>query len=130
LRRAVELAERVIASAHHGQHVAGGVVHGQQRRLRARVLFERRPARRALHCAAQLHVDHVTGFREHVSEALAGPLPVVRLDHNRMGAYARIDLQGQDAGDQGMNVVAGAAAGGPIGMAIAGQSVAIGQHIV
>ena len=38
---AIELGERKVAAAHHGEHVAGGVVHGHQRALRAGVLLQR-----------------------------------------------------------------------------------------
>ncbi len=37
---AVELGERVIAAADHGEHIAGGVVHGHQGALRAGVLLQ------------------------------------------------------------------------------------------
>ena len=41
LRGAIEDRERVVAAAHHGQHVAAGVIDGQQSPLRARILLER-----------------------------------------------------------------------------------------
>ena len=76
---AVEFRERVVASADHGEHVAGGVVHGQQRALRAGVLLEcGAVARAAFHDRGKVDVDDVAGFDERVGEALAGPFPVFR----------------------------------------------------
>ena len=49
LRGAVELRERVVAAADHGEHVAGGVVHGHDRALRAGVLLERGALRGSFH---------------------------------------------------------------------------------
>ncbi len=93
LRGAVELGERVVAAAHHGQHVAGGVVDGQQRALCAGVLLERGAARRALHGIGQVDIDDVAGLDERVAVALPGPLPVVGQEDDFTGADAGANLQ-------------------------------------
>ena len=105
---AVELRERVVAPADHGQHVAGGVVHGHQRALRAGVLLQRGAACTVPSMAsAKVNVDHVAGLDQRIAVALAGPLPVLGQQHDLVVADAGVNLQRQDAGDQGMHIIAG-----------------------
>ena len=115
--------ERVVASADHGQHVAAGVVDGQQRALRAGVLLERGAARAALRGRGQADVDDVAGLGQRVAVALAGPLPVGGQKDNfraclTAGPMRASNLERKRARDESMNVVAGSSGYSPVGMAI------------
>ena len=78
LRGAVELRERVVAAAHHGENVAGGVVDGEDGALRAGVLLEGGALRAAFARVGEMNVDHVARLDERIAVALAGPGPVCR----------------------------------------------------
>ena len=77
---AIELGERVVAAAHHGQHVAGGVVHDHEGGFGAGVLLQGGAARLALHDGAQVDVDDVARFDQNIPVALAGPGPIFGLE--------------------------------------------------
>ena len=82
-------------------------------------------ARRAVafHGGGEMNVDDVAGLDEGIGGALAGPLPVWRQQDDLRAllagrADAGVNLQGQDAGDEGVHVVAGPGDDGPVGMPV------------
>ena len=95
---AVELRQREVAPADHGEDVAAGVVHGEERALRAGVLLEGGAPRGCPRGVGQMDIDNVAGLDECVAATLAGPLPVGRQQYElRRRRSARVISSGWHA---------------------------------
>src|SRR5579863_5707188 len=126
---AVELGERVVAAADHGEHVAGGVVDGQERALGAGVLLEGGAAGATFRYVRKMDIDEVAGLDEGVGVALAGPLPVIGYEHDVAGADAGVNLHGKHAGDDGVDVVAWRGFHGPVRVGVGLDEGAGGEDV-
>ncbi len=130
LRRAVELRQRVVAAAHHGQNIAGGVVDGHHRALRAGVLLQRGAVRRSLHLIGEVDINHIARLEEGIRKVLAGPGPVAGQQNHLFRSDSGIDLKRQHAGHDGVNVISGVVGKGPVGMLVVLNGDAIVQNVL
>ncbi len=76
-----------------------------------------------------MNVDYVAGLDEGVAVALAGPFPIIGQQDDLVGADTGVNLEGQGAGDQGVDVVAGAGLHGPVGVLVVFEGTSGGEDV-